>query len=720
MLWLIACTNADSDADTDVGEIPDVPPAWDSAPEPLPCGAEEEAALLDEALADAGTDRDGVGITAEEYDRAPYSKYLDDAFLLAGFRGMQREPLKVSCVADDRAAAVRGFAANGHPGSGAVREAMTILGEAWPETPLDPAGIDGDTGLARLLDALGDDPVALGELPDGLGDALGPVFAAMADVVVAWDVMALDAPEKATDLAKYGHGGVMIDLDAKPDLADAGVQDWILGVSGPRVLYGPSARLAFLIESTDWSRFAGAGAEGEILRVPTSAGAIVVTGPGADASDDEEVLFWLDLGGDDTWRHQAGGNPTGEALGVMIDLGGDDQYGYVEDPDPHDAGRLVSDADGRYRGDSNYGPFSFSRLGRQGSGRFGVGMLYDVGAGTDTYTSLRMSQGWAHLGVGVLVDDGGDDTYRGEAGVQGGAAMGIGAAIDLGGDDRRETYTDSQGFAYVQAVGILADLGETKDVYFANTGTKALGGDPLYASAQMPGTANNSFCQGAGFGRRGDADGGFLSGGFGMLVDGGGDDAYTAAVFAQGTGYWQSFGVLWDGGGNDTYDAYWYVQGAAAHYSIGALLDGGGDDKLNPTMVPVNMHAGAGHDMSIGVYVDESGDDQYHTISLAAGASNCQGVGLFADNDGSDEYFAASSYAYGLGNRSTECESGARSNSDSVGIFLDSGADPDVYHWPDASRAPADDTAFGIEWSADEHEHGGAVDGDGETSLHAR
>jgi hypothetical protein len=331
-----------------------------------------------------------------------------------------------------------------------------------------------------------------------------------------------------------------------------------------------------------------------------------------------------------------------------------------------------------------------------------------------------MSQGYAHLGVGVLVDDGGDDVYRGEIGVQGAASMGIGALLDGGGNDTYETYVHSQGFAYVQAVGVLSDRGDGTDAYLANHGSPSLGGDPIYYSPQMPGSANSSMTQGAGYGRRGDSDGGFLSGGFGLLRDGGGDDVYTAGVFAQGTGYWQGFGALVDTGGNDTYDAFWYVQGGAAHYAIGAVLDGGGNDVVDGTLSPVNVSLGSGHDFSIGLYVDEGGDDRFRSAGLALGASNCQGIGLFVDNDGTDVYEPQSTYALGLGNESTECNTGMRATVHSIGLFMDSGGDPDTYTWPGGDgRAPVDDTAFGIAWNGKETEHGGAVDGDGETAVHA-
>lgn len=717
---LAACKGAEPQ-DSDPEPDPYLPPAWDPAPPDLACAADAGGPVLDAALANANLAREDIRWKDAQYGNGGYEDVLNDAFLLPYLRDLQDDALATPCFAQEPVAAVEHGAALGRPGTAAVRAAMVLLDADLPDAPLDPgADTTFDAALAALLDATGDEDLAVdaSALPEGLGDALVPVFLAMAEVVDAWDTMDRSAPENALVLSNYGAGGGLVDTTTQPDLADPAVQEWVISDDGPRVLYGPTLRLLFALETADLDRFAGQG-EGELLSIPTSVGEIRVQGAGADEPGDVgEVLFWLDTGGDDVYVHQAGANANEMPLGVHVDLGGADTYGYVEVPGPYDGDRLPSDEDGRYRGDSAYGPFSLSHVGRQGSGRFGVGLLFDLGGANDTYTSLRMSQGWAHLGVGVLVDDGGDDVYRSESGAQGAASMGIGALVDGGGSDVYEIYAHAQGFGYVQAVGILADRGDGSDRYWSDHGDPTMGGDPVYYSPQMPKTANSSFTQGAGFGRRGDTDGGFLSGGVGILSDGGGDDAYTAGVFAQGTGYWQAMGVLADAGGNDTYDAFWYVQGAAAHYAVGVVLEGGGDDVVAGTLTPRNVQLGSGHDYSIGVWVDDSGDDTYRAISLAAGASNCQGIGLFADNGGSDTYQALSGAAFGWGNHSSECAAFSRTSSPSIGLFLD-GAGPDTYAWPDTTRAPADDTTFGATGSGDENEHGGAADGTGATGLRA-
>ncbi len=703
-LLAIGCPKPSDTADT---QAPAGPPTWDAQAEAVPCALDTvaEHPLLDAALDDAGLGLEAVSFDESDWGYASYGRYLDDAFLLPWFYDVHFDPLRLPCFGGQAAADLDHGTSIVHPVANAIGEAMDHLVAERALEPIDPAEASQD-----LTD--------LSALPEDLAAALTPILQAMEAVATAREAMLTAPPTDAEFLVEYGHGGCILDYYSDPNFAEDGVQDWVLDPSqGPRVLYDPARVLAFAIEHADLARFAGTDAS---LDVDTSIGRVIVAGPGADEPGDiGAVALYLDLGGDDVYIHPAGASDESTPVSVHIDLGGADRYAYQEWSEGG-GGLLPKDEDGRYMGDGSYGAFSLSKIGRQGSGRLGVGMLFDLGAEGDHYQSLRMSQGWGHLGVGVLYDAGGDDTYLGEEGVQGGASMGIGLFLDAGGDDVHNSFHASQGFAYVQAVGMAWDAGGD-DTWYCNPGKEEDGGTTVYYSPQMPGNGNSSFCQGAGFGRRGDHDGAFLSGGLGVLRDAGGDDAYTAGTFAQGTGYWQAVGLLLDGDGHDEYDAYYYVQGGAAHYATGALLDDGvGDDAYNTNMTPSYMQVGAGHDFSVGVIVDEGGDDTWVFGGLAAGASNCEGIGVFVDNDGADTYLPISQYGVGLGNHSGECIDTGRVAVDTIGLFLDSGGDGDSWTWPDGDRAaPSDDASFGVRWNDHETEFGGAVDGDGETGVHA-
>lgn len=396
-----------------------------------------------------------------------------------------------------------------------------------------------------------------------------------------------------------------------------------------------------------------------------------------------DIALVLDTGGNDTYRISAGGNTRTAPVSVAIDLGGNDIYGYVVVSDPDDTGnRLPSDGTGRAGPGTPYvaagwGPFSLSDTPRQGGGRLGVGLLFDYGAGTDDYQSLRMSQGFGCLGVGALFDDGGDDTYRGECGVQGSGMFGIGILVDLGGADSYVSYNVSQGFGYVLGAGILFDL-DGDDSYFADEGA-----DPLYYTPQDPGSSNSSFCQGAGFGMRWDALGEWWSGGIGLLRDVAGADTYWASIFAQGTGYWYGTGVLADSAGDDFYDAKWYVQAGAAHFAMAMFLEGGGNDTYNSSITPMNVLLGGGHDYSLAMAIEESGDDSYRSAGLSLGAGNVNGIGLFADNLGADTYDAIQDNA--LGSATADGADATRQARKTIGFFLDARSDLDVYIKPTAN-----------------------------------
>jgi hypothetical protein len=146
-----------------------------------------------------------------------------------------------------------------------------------------------------------------------------------------------------------------------------------------------------------------------------------------------------------------------------------------------------------------------------------------------------------------------------------------------------------------------------------------------------------------------------------------------------------------------------------------------GNDTVNVGMSSNSMHVGAGHDYSVGIHINDGGDDEYVFGSLAAGASNCQGVGLFVDNGGIDIYSPNNTYNTGLGNHSGECEAPSRVVGQSVGIFMDSGGDADTYGgtWEDQHPPPGNDLTFGVQWNGTDDEHGGGIDGSGRTGIYA-
>lgn len=715
---------ADTADSADTGPTPDAP-AWDAAAADVACTPGAEAPLLDAALADAGLAREDLGYTRNDW--SAFRTYVDDPFNLSWYQDVHHNPEQAPCFLRQVQADLDAGAAGAHPVAGLISAYAPYLDFPLVLAPVDPAGVQLRDALARLVDAAGggDDPAAGEVLDPDLAAALTPVLLAIADAIDARHQLdaAADGHRSRNSLYNGAPGMLTGGRSAIPDVRDSAEIDWFttwwLDPAGPRALADQARRVAFAVEDAQLGRFAG---QDFTWAFSTEAGAIRFDGPGDDdhTEDDGAVLLQVDLGGNDTWKSGAGANlDEDNPVSVVVDLGGDDTYGYEEVPTEDDPPGVPSDADGR----SSSGGYSTSAsdVVRQGAGRYGVGLLFDLGGGADRYTSPRMSQGFGTLGVGVLADDGGDDAYTGEAATQGAGIWGLGLLYDGGGNDVYTAWAYSQGFAWVGSGGLAYDRGGD-DTWRADPG-RDYGGTTLYYSPQLAsGQGNSSMSQAAGFGFRGDSYGLWWSGGFATLRDASGNDEYVAGVFAQGTGYWQGTGLLADGEGNDQYDALWYIQGGAAHFALALFSEGGGDDTYNANFTPYNVSLGSGHDFSVGVFLDEGGDDHYVATTLAAGASNCQGIGVFVDNDGADTYDARSTYGFGLGNHSGECdESTGRTGWESVGLFLDGGGDEDSYLWPDASsHPPANDASFGVAWAGTADEFGGAVDGDGETNLHAR
>lgn len=718
LFFFLACPaptdTATEDSATDTVGVE--PAVWDAPAATLPCNEGADAPLYDLALADAEVSRDEMGFDESIWSSLARSGYVRGPFQWPYFEAVHHEPEHAACFVRQHAADLDAAGLAAHPVSTALGALATTAGLPTDGEPIQPS----DDTLADALDDLveaasgGDDPEAADALPAELAAALVPIVRALQAGIDARHQMdeASAAVTKPQRLFRDGAGMVLSAVGYQPNFTSADdvavYSEWFTSDLGPRALLLPARQLAHAIESADLGRFAGTDTSWTFA---TDAGAIVVYPATDDVHDAEAgaVLLAIDLGGNDTWLDGAGANANEDnPVSVSVDLGGDDTYGYTPVADDHDAeGLLPSDAAGREPA-SGYWP-SASTTGRQGSGRYGIGMAIDLGGGNDTWASLRLSQGFGALGVGVLADDAGNDTYAAEAGAQGSSVFGYGLLLDGGGDDTYRSWAYSQGFGYTGGMGLLVDVAGD-DRYVADPGN-AYGGATLYYSPQLPGgEGNSSFCQGAGFGFRGDSWSAWFSGGVGSLHDSAGNDSYVAGVFSQATGYWEGTGLLTDSAGNDTYDALYYMQGGSAHFASAILLDGAGDDQYSQTFDSYYMHTGAGHDFSLGMFLEDAGDDVYAYNGLAAGASNCQGVGVFVDRDGTDAYTARSTYSTGLGNHSVECE--ARTSTPSIGIFLDAGGDADTWTWPeDDRRTPANDSVFGVEWSSTSDEHGGAADG---------
>lgn len=570
--------------------------------------------------------------------------------------------------------------------------------------------------------------------------ALGQILAAIAEVVRVRQaiVTALELDEAGLDALYLNAPALFLPPSAGaavPDLSDDAALAQLEGFD-LAALAQASADLAAVIQGATLD---GEALAGVALSAETPVGRVVIGNAGDTVyGEGESFALLVDVSGADRYENAVGATAdAGQPVSVAIDLGGADQYGYVEVADDRDQEAwLPSDADGRFIPErpvqADNGPVSLSNTGRQGAGRLGVGMLFDLGAGDDSYTSLRMSQGAGILGVGVLYDDGGADNYSAEAFAQGAALLGIGVQIDDGdnGEGEREDawrlWHAGQGFGTARGVGLLIDeAGDSRYTGEAATGLS----DVLYFSPPDRGQSNQNLVQGAGAGLL-PADQRFperqaTGGGLGALYDRSGDDQYRAGTFAQGAGVHLGAGLLIDDLGADVYEARYGAQGFGELVAVGVLLEGDGADAYNLEEARrISSLMGFGTNLGSGTLLDQRGDDRYSVPSLSGGVGQLNGAGLLFDLGGADTHTALSTSTWGFASLGLPQDDpdAFRREVPTYGLFIDAGAQEDTYTRLDLENNPAPLIGNNQSWiqQADDAvpgEIGIGIDGEGATGL---
>ena len=668
------------------------------------------------ALADAGLNRCNIVYPSYWHSLvAPPGGGIDDKFVLPYFNLLHDHPLLVPSFASNLKKDLDSAAQSPYPVSESLEALAARAGVfltvtdpivTWAPDPSDTepladalALLGATTSDAGLIDATAGIPMPLqraaATLLNGLAQGPSVQAAYLANLPAKFDQQIAGVPL----LVNVGGIGNQVAPDINDPTVFANLEATDIT---PFAMY--ATQLALAVERLDLKSFAGA--MGFSLHAATPLGAVIIddavsrTYEPSDPDLNGNILLLLKTGGDDTYRIPVGANQytydrptrivTYAPASLAIDLGGKDTYAYDVVHDAADTGnRLPSDSKpGRARASPpgfGNGPTTLSTIPRQGAGTLGVGLLFDYGPDDDSYQSLRMSQGFGLGGVGVLFDEGGNDHYAGENMVQGAAAFGIGLLLDLSGNDLRTTYTQSQGFGFTRGVGALVDLAGD-DQYLADTGQPDAG-DPLYYSPQLPGVGNDSMCQGAGFGVN-DFNGRGMSGGLGILRDLAGNDVYQGSVFAQATGYYLGFGILIDEAGDDQYDALWYTQGSAAHYAMSFFYDGSGNDRYQQRLKPVATGPNCGHDFSVGISIDNGGDDVVSGAGLCMGESNDLGTGIYINNGGNDTFNGTGQCFGYVTDGDYKDIKGGPLNFNSYGIFVkaggvdtySSGSDPALDH----------------------------------------
>jgi hypothetical protein len=353
-----------------------------------------------------------------------------------------------------------------------------------------------------------------------------------------------------------------------------------------------------------------------LIDIPSPAGPILI-GTTANETYGEEALLILDPGGDDRYEREAGVAHAllGRPVACILDLAGSDIY----------AG---------------------TNLWAAGSACFGLSEVRDE-SGADVYRAHWAGQAAACFGVAWLTDLEGDDVYRAGVFAQGAAAVGCAVLDDRKGNDVYEVGLYGQGLAGVAGVGALHDLAG-HDLYRAGGRERDAGRhDDRYLS----------LAQGMSIGSRP-----FAGGGYGILLDRAGNDAYVADIFGQGVSYWYSAGFLLDGAGNDTFDVYHYGQGSGIHLSLGLLADYSGQDRYHGYI----LAQGSAHDYGVGLLVDQAGEDTYTADHHAQGRALNNGLAVLLECGGDDAYFGRQpEQCQGVGN------DGGRREYGSMALLMD-------------------------------------------------
>ncbi len=341
---------------------------------------------------------------------------------------------------------------------------------------------------------------------------------------------------------------------------------------------------------------------------------------------------------------------------LVLDVGGDDGYEFLARSETH-AISVVLD----HRGNDRYA--AAAPGADPSSATLGYGILWDT-EGDEVYQGTQQAQASALFGGALLVDGGGSNRFVASSHSQAYAVGGVAVLLSGGGDDEFTAQTYSQATGGPLGAALLVDPGGN-DHY-------TLGNVPLVRpSPQLP-DRNTSMGQGAGYGLRGVFwDGRSTSGGIGLLLDLAGNDRYEAQLMAQGFGYYEGLGLLLDDGGNDSFDAVWYAMGSAAHDAAGVLLKRGFGNDVYPSTHAIVL--GSAHDLSVGVFVDEGGDDAYSVGEMSLGVAHANSTGIFVDAAGNDRYTVSSPTCRALGAAFQHEWGIARERLANLGLFMDLG-----------------------------------------------
>jgi hypothetical protein len=281
-----------------------------------------------------------------------------------------------------------------------------------------------------------------------------------------------------------------------------------------------------------------------------------------------------------------------------------------------------------------------------------------------------------------ILDAGGNDVYRNNAGgskLTGSPSTcnilstdnqwGAAAVVDLEGDDQYGQATSWCGIngGGVLGAGFLVD-GEGDDTYTAGS-NGVNGGGSLGAGFLLDQGGNDTYtATGAFSGSSSGANGGGDNG-LGLLLDESGNDTYTATAAgsdgANGGSAFSGAGFLLDGGGRDAYTGGGFGSNGGGYSGGVGFLLDKGRED-DRYDAPNGVGANGGGSLGTGFLMDEGGNDTYTGGGFGSNGGADNGLGALLDGGGRDTYTAGDYGTNGGG-------------FDGVGLLVGYGGEDDAY-----------------------------------------
>lgn len=283
--------------------------------------------------------------------------------------------------------------------------------------------------------------------------------------------------------------------------------------------------------------------------------------------------------------------------------------------------------------------------------------------------------------VALILDVGGNDLYDNNAG---------GSLIALGGGNFIPVTGDPSSYGPSQCVTpttpctrvVVGGDFEDAELVFSAALVLDLAGDDTYGLPRAP--WHDARCTSEPVVRK-VAIQGAGAGGPGLLFDLAGDNVFRAKTIAQGTGHVGGVGVMYLGPGNDRLEAVRMAQGSGLFFGLGLLVNEGGDDVYVGRAPeggvfntdgsfcdaePRYLHGSGfarvtgGASGFAGALLDRAGNDLYVGDTKGGGFGEVASVGIFVDEAGDDQYFAVKgSLGFASGHPST--------SGGGLGVFID-------------------------------------------------